>query len=307
MSNSTSELDNLSVCANCGKGEEDSIDLKTCTACKLVKYCSRECQIAHRPQHKKACKKRAAELHDIELFKQPPPNEDCPICFLLLPLLESGRRYKPCCGKVICGGCAFAPLYDNQGNIIAEEKCPFCRTLAPTLEESKEMEKKRVELNDPIAIYNLGVSYTDGINGYPQDYKKALELYHRAGDLGNAEAYRNLGLAYLNGRGVEVNEKKKANHYWKLAAMGGDARARFNLGIDEIKAGNFDRALKHYLIAAKGGESKAVENIKQLYTLGHATKSEYTEALRAYQTYLGEVKSVQRDKAAAYHERYRYY
>jgi len=50
------------ICANCGKGEEESDNLKTCTACKLVKYCNRDCQIAHRSQHKKACKKRAAEL-----------------------------------------------------------------------------------------------------------------------------------------------------------------------------------------------------------------------------------------------------
>ena len=70
----TTELETMSLCANCGKGEEASIDLKSCAACKLVKYCSRECQIAHRPQHKRECKKRSAELHDIELFKQPPPN-----------------------------------------------------------------------------------------------------------------------------------------------------------------------------------------------------------------------------------------
>ena len=38
--------------------------MKACTACNLVKYCNRECQIAHRPLHKRACKKRAAELHD---------------------------------------------------------------------------------------------------------------------------------------------------------------------------------------------------------------------------------------------------
>jgi len=50
------------ICANCGKGEESANDLKACTACKMVKYCNRECQIAHRPQHKKA-KKRAAEIH----------------------------------------------------------------------------------------------------------------------------------------------------------------------------------------------------------------------------------------------------
>ena len=68
----------VSVCANCGKGEEESDKLKACTACKMVKYCNRECQIAHRPQHKKECKKKAKELHDEQLFKQPPPEEDCP-------------------------------------------------------------------------------------------------------------------------------------------------------------------------------------------------------------------------------------
>ena len=78
MSN-TSELDKImSACANCGKGEEAGVNLKACTACKMIKYCNRDCQIAHRPQHKKAYKKRAAELHDEKLFKQPPPDEDCP-------------------------------------------------------------------------------------------------------------------------------------------------------------------------------------------------------------------------------------
>ena len=65
---STSTDDDIVLCANCDKGEESAGDLKACTACKMVKYCNRECQIAHRPQHKKACKKRAAELHDEALF-----------------------------------------------------------------------------------------------------------------------------------------------------------------------------------------------------------------------------------------------
>jgi hypothetical protein len=37
------------------------------------------------PKHKKLCKQRAAELHDEALFKEPPPKEDCPICFLPMP------------------------------------------------------------------------------------------------------------------------------------------------------------------------------------------------------------------------------
>jgi len=123
---------NVSVCANCGKGEEESDSLKTCRACKMVKYCNRECQIAHRPQHKKECKKRATELHDEKLFNEPPSqHDDCPICFLRMPSLYMGFRYQTCCGKVICGGCFYAPVYDNQGNEVTEKVCPFCRTPVP--------------------------------------------------------------------------------------------------------------------------------------------------------------------------------
>ena len=113
----TDELNNMhitstevvDICANCGK--DGGNGLKACTACKLVKYCNRNCQIAHRSKHKKACRKRASALHDIELFKQLPPNEDCPICLLPLPLLGSGIVYKSCCGKIICCGCDNSPVY----------------------------------------------------------------------------------------------------------------------------------------------------------------------------------------------------
>ena len=124
----------LLLCDNCGKEEDSSSSLKACTACKMVKYCNRDCQIAHRPQHKKECRKRAAELHDEKLFKHPPSMfGDCPICFERIPTLHTGSKYKTCCGKVICSGCSYAPVYDNEGNIVAEKICPFCRTPGSTL------------------------------------------------------------------------------------------------------------------------------------------------------------------------------
>jgi len=301
--------EDLSVCcANCGKGEEESSSLKACAACKMVKYCSRECQIAHRPQHKKECKRRVAELHDEELFKQPPPAEDCPICFERLPHLNTGWQYQSCCGKTICCGCAHAPQYDNQGNVVDNEKCPFCRAPHPKLvEEALERYKKRVELGDPIAKYNQGNYYRDGRNGFPQNYTKALELWHRAAELGYAEAYCNIGYSYQQGRGVEV-DKKKAIYYYELAAIGGNVIARHNLGNIEARARNFGRAVKHHLIAVRGGCNDSVDLIKDLYSKGHASKEDYTIALRSYQAYLGEIKSVQRDEAAAASEEYyRYY
>ena len=78
-----------------------------------------------------------------------------------------------------------------------------------------------MEAGDPGAMYNLGCDYYVGKLGSPQDYEKALELWHRAGELGYTQAYTNIGSSYNNGRGVEV-DKKKARYYYKQAAMGGD-------------------------------------------------------------------------------------
>ena len=164
----------------------------------------------------------------------------------------------------------------------------------------------RMEKDDPIAIGKIGSYYRKGENGYPQDYRKALELWYRAGELGYTRAYCSIGYAYENGKGVEV-DKEKAKHYYELAATGGYVDARYNLGLYEMKTGDIDRALKHYMIAAGGGDNRSLNMIKELYISGQASKEDYTEALRSYQAYLGEIKSPQRDKAAAAREDYRYY
>ena len=89
--------------------------------------------------------------------------------------------------------------------------------------------------------------------------------------------------------------------------MNGDVTARNNLGVSEDEAGSWDRAIKHYLIAAGSGNDTSVKNIRELYMDGYSTKEDYSKALQAYQKYLDEVKSEQRDQAAAFNDRYKYY
>ena len=48
----------------------DDTKMNICNKCDLVKYCNRECQIAHHPQHKKACKKRAAKNYTTKNYSK---------------------------------------------------------------------------------------------------------------------------------------------------------------------------------------------------------------------------------------------
>ena len=85
---------------------------------------------------------------------------------------------------------------------------------------------------DAVSIHVLGCDYAAGRDGLSQDRAKALELWHRAAELGHAGAYHKIGDAYWYGRGVERDEKK-ATHYHELAALGENAKSRYNLGVFE--------------------------------------------------------------------------
>ena len=278
----------IETCANCGKEGGDS--LKACTACFMVKYCNRDCQIAHRKQHKKECKKRAAELHDEKLFEEV-ENEDCPICFLPLPLDIGHTQFQSCCGKIICAGCVYA-IKISEG----KDLCAFCRIPPPrSHEEDHERLKKHIKSGNAEAFSQLSGYYARGTDGMPQDRQKANELCIKAGELGCANAYYNLGVNYDTGTGVEI-DKKRAIHYFELAAMMGHVWARHNLGC--LEGFNYDRAKKHFAVAARAGYKESLDAIKQMFMNELVTKDEYAHILRAYHERQKEMKSDAREKAA---------
>jgi hypothetical protein len=204
-------------CAECGVAGGAS--LKTCKSCMRVRYCNPTCQRNHWPKHKKECKQRAAELHDEALFKDPPPKEDCPICFLPMPVIlvccaslppatisslpiydfakanaglegVATDQFFTCCGKRFCAGCICS--FNESGNI---GRCPFCNSnldterCSKTNEEIVEEIMKRVEANDAGAIYLLGNHYCYGNVGLEQDLEKGKELLNRAAELGSSHAH----------------------------------------------------------------------------------------------------------------------
>ena len=287
-------------CANCGAAGSDDIKLMDCSACHLVKYCSVKCQKGHWPKHEKECKKRAAELHDEILFKQPESNHygDCPICYLPLPLDPQKATMNSCCSKRICNGCNYAnQKREDEGRL--QKKCALCRTALPkTDEQNIEQVRKRIEVNDPVAMLYMG---TERYN--KRDYKAAFEYCTRAAELGDVEAHYRLSSLYYTGQGVEKDEKRQLHHA-EQAAIGGHPIARHDLGVREWENGRVDRAVKHLIIAAKLGYDDSLDALKKIHKAGLVSKEDdFATALRGHHAAIDATESPQREEAAAVKKR----
>jgi hypothetical protein len=286
------------VCACCGVAEIDDVKLKLCDGgCDLVKYCSDNCQGNHRGNHVETCEKRKAELHDKDLFTQPDISHlgECPICCLPLPLHPGKSTLMTCCCKYICNGCHFANQ-KREKEAGLQRRCVYCREHAPKSKE--EVDKRimeRIKKNDPVAMTAMGKQYLGG-----GDYGKSFENYTMAAELGDVEAHFLLGAMYFEGLGVEKDEKKWVYHC-EQASNGGHPAARAVVAAHEMKNGRFERAAKHYIIAANLGHDNSLQEVKALFVKGIVSKEEYAAALRAHQAAVDATKSAEREEAEAFY------
>ena len=295
-SNNVKEASEEEYCASCGIAELDEVHLKECDGCDLVSYCSDACQRDHRSEHETKCKKRAAELRDEILFRQPESHlGDCPICCLPLPLLLDKSAMMSCCSKRICDGCRYANQIREAEMRVIQFTCLFCRQPRPkTEEDAKQNLMKRAAVNDPDALTQMGCMCCD-----EGDYDSAFEYWTKAAKLGDAMAHYNISVMYRTGDGVEEDEKKEAYHL-EEAAIRGHAYARHNLGVYEENNGRIDRAVNHYIIAANLGDDESLKALKECYRYGAVSKEDFAAALRAHYSAVSATKSPQRDAAAKY-------
>ena len=63
------------------------------------------------------------------------------------------------------------------------------------------------------------------------------------------------------------------------------------------EAGNYNRAFKHFILAAKAGWKNSLDQDKIGFMEGYVNKDEYANTLRAYQDIQDEMKSDTRDEA----------
>jgi len=85
----------------------------------------------------------------------------------------------------------------------------------------------RAQVGNAEALTDLGIKYSHGSGGLPEDEREAARLYKLAADQGHARGLCNLGFLYHEGRGGLPKDRNEAARLYKLAADKGNNEAAF--------------------------------------------------------------------------------
>lgn len=109
-------------------------------------------------------------------------------------------------------------------------------------------------------LFQEGVNYYSGLNGYPVNAAKAVDLFYQAAKKGHRDAQSILADMCLNGQGVKKNVEEAIEWYERLAegddATATNAQARLGKIYDK-ELGDKSKAAGWYRKAAEGGNRAA--------------------------------------------------
>uniref|UniRef100_A0A7S1CRA6 Sel1 repeat family protein n=1 Tax=Skeletonema marinoi TaxID=267567 RepID=A0A7S1CRA6_9STRA len=99
---------------------------------------------------------------------------------------------------------------------------------------------------------------------------------------------------------MKATARSAACRLLEEAAIAGHPQARYNLAGYEWRNERFDRAVKHWIIAANLGYDDSIQRLKESYKDGLVSKEDFAGALRAHQAAIDATKSPQREAAEKY-------
>lgn len=155
-------------------------------------------------------------------------------------------------------------------------------------EKAVELYLKAEKQNNAMAQNNLGWAYHQGV-GVKQDYAKAKEWYEKA--IANKEgskkaralAMNNLGDLYRDGLGVETNFDKALELYLEAEKIRPHSGTEFEIGLLYGDKKDYKKAAEWYQKSAAQGNSRAQNNLGNLYRRGKGVAQDYKKAMELYQ------------------------
>lgn len=113
----------------------------------------------------------------------------------------------------------------------------------------------KAEGGSPVAQYNLGMFYNNGI-GVEKDPAKAFHWFEKAAAGGDALGHYKVGCYYAGQfRGVVKMDAQKALTHKVQAAEAGYVRAQHDVALAYTQVGNFEEAAKWWRAAAAQGDA----------------------------------------------------
>jgi TPR repeat protein len=153
-------------------------------------------------------------------------------------------------------------------------------------DQAIDLFKRGAQQGHPLAMYNLGLHYRDGI-GVPRDDVQAAEWFARAAGAGLTSAMVENGLALAFGRGQPDSKSnpRRAVEWLQRAAEAGSQRAMYWLGRIHQRGGpqhDDQLALLWYGRAAEAGNSDAQERVAQIMERGDGMSNPQPELAERY-------------------------
>lgn len=147
--------------------------------------------------------------------------------------------------------------------------------------------RKAGERSHPAATNLLGVVYSDGLHGTPQDRTEGVRWYRLSADKGNAVAQANLAYALMTGRGV-AQDNAEAFRYAQLAAQQGHSSGQRLLGIlyrnGRGVPEDHAEATRWFKLGAEGGDLEAQQLYASHLLMGWGVAKNRSEAARWFRT-----------------------
>ena len=219
--------------------------------------------------------------------------EECPICLIPFSIDDELTKFYPCCGKSICSGCVSEHMKTEIKNGADHTKCAFYRKIAKN--GNKALRKLIKRDNNPIAFMQMAFRHESG-DGILQSNTRALEMYNRAAELGNADAYGYIASYYGQGIAVEQDESKTLE-FLEVASKKGSLYAHRLLAKFHGRNDDKEKSIKHMKLVASAGDQDSMDDLMKYYKDKLLSKEDLTQTLRAYQASINETKSKEREDA----------
>ena len=181
-----------------------------------------------------------------------------------------------CCCRQTCESC------DAK---IGDGPCALCRSPVVANSEYVSHLKRHIQNGVPEAMNELGEAYVDRKCAKSfrlvLSAKRAVKLWEKAAQLGNAEAMYNLGKSFQYGRGVKLNLKKAMNFY-RMASDRGDPVSQKRLGTMLCGLKNFEEGFRYYKLSAEQGWTPGERELGRCYQIGDGVEADVQEAKHWY-------------------------